>query len=215
MTPPVPAVDAVLTPAGSSPGSGTASPGLGPAGVAGKERRRKNKRIVDLNGEGTGADDASLKKHTGTRSEGGKTKTQAKDRSPSKAPEIEVQLSTPASETQAEQIPSPTRSVQRVRHVRRQTEGYPSPTEESHTPVFLSPSNRKATFSSKPPVRRSRASASVYEPTTVNAETSTDSQTRDAEAYRRRIEALKSDMGEGWLKVFNQSQMGSPGVAMG
>jgi Leucine-rich repeat (LRR) protein len=217
MTPPVSAVDAVLTPVGSSPGSGTASPGLGPAGVGGKERRRKNKRIVDLNGEGSGGDDASLKKHTRTRSEGGKNKTQAKDRSPSGAPpQIEVQLPTPSLETQAEQTTSsPTRPVQRFRHVRHQTQGHPSPTEESHTPAFLSPTNRTATFSSKSSARRSRASASVYEPATVNAAASADSQTRDAEAYRRRIEALKSDMGEGWLKVFNQSQMGSPGVALG
>jgi hypothetical protein len=56
------------------------------------------------------------------------TKTQAKDRSPSRAPpQIEVQLPTPSAETQAEQIPfSPTRPVQRSQHVHHQTEGYPS-----------------------------------------------------------------------------------------
>jgi hypothetical protein len=27
----------------------------------------------------------------------------------------------------------------------------------------------------------------------------------NAEEYRRRIEALKQDMGDGWLKVFSQS----------
>jgi Leucine-rich repeat (LRR) protein len=224
MSPPVPAMDAVSTPAGSSPGSGTASPGVASVGVAGKERRRKIKRIVDLNGDGVGTDDASSKKHTRTWSEGvTKPNTQSKkDRSPSQVPEIEVQHSSSSSETQAAQteIPAspsspPIRPVQRFRHVRHQTEGLPSPTEETYTPAFLSPTGRTVTGFSKSATRRSRASASVYEPSTLNADASADSQTRDADAYRRRIEALKSDMGEGWLKVFNQSQMGSPGIASG
>ena len=33
---------------------------------------------------------------------------------------------------------------------------------------------------------------------------------READAFRARIEALRADMGEGWLKVFTQSHMGSP-----
>ncbi|KAG1858169.1 leucine rich repeat domain-containing protein [Suillus subluteus] len=41
------------------------------------------------------------------------------------------------------------------------------------------------------------------------------SQIRDAELYRARMQALRSDMGDGWLKVFSQSQKPSPGVAAG
>ncbi|KAG2345537.1 hypothetical protein BDR05DRAFT_960469 [Suillus weaverae] len=41
------------------------------------------------------------------------------------------------------------------------------------------------------------------------------SQIRDAELYRARMQALRSDMGDGWLKVFSQSQMPSSGVAAG
>jgi hypothetical protein len=41
------------------------------------------------------------------------------------------------------------------------------------------------------------------------------SQIRDAELYRARMQALRSDMGDGWLKVFSQSQTPSPGVAAG
>jgi Leucine-rich repeat (LRR) protein len=218
ISPQTPTVDA----AGSSPGSGAASPCLTPLGAAGKERRRKNKRIVDLNGEDAKPDDSPAKKHTRARSDGGiKPKAQAKkDRSPIQAPQIEVQLSTPSSATQAEQAtaiaaPSLPPPVRRSQHIRRQTEGPHPPTEETYSPTFPSPADRPAILSSKPAKRRARVSASVYEPPTLNAEASTDAQTRDAEAYRRRIEALKSDMGEGWLKVFNQSQMGSPGVASG
>ncbi|KAJ8587237.1 hypothetical protein M405DRAFT_934855 [Rhizopogon salebrosus TDB-379] len=42
-----------------------------------------------------------------------------------------------------------------------------------------------------------------------------ESRTRDAELYRARMQALRSEMGDGWLKVFSQSQMPSPGVAAG
>jgi hypothetical protein len=41
-------------------------------------------------------------------------------------------------------------------------------------------------------------------------ETEARRQQRQAEAYRARIEALRSEVGEGWLKVFSQSGLGSP-----
>jgi Leucine-rich repeat (LRR) protein len=223
MSPKTLAVDAVLTPAGSSPASGTASLGVPSVGVAAKERRRKNKRIVDLTGEGTEPNDSSSKRHARTRSETGtKQKRQSKDdQSPTPSPQIDVQLST-SSEMQADQLDSaatplspPMRRIRRSRHNRRQTEGFPSPTEEIDAPTWPSPVDRAATLSSKSAARR-RMLASVYEPANVSPdEVAPESQTRDADAYRRRIEALRSDMGEGWLKVFNQSQMGSPGVASG
>lgn len=42
-----------------------------------------------------------------------------------------------------------------------------------------------------------------------------ESRVRDAELYRARMQALRSEMGDGWLKVFSQSQTPSPGVTMG
>ena len=52
-------------------------------------------------------------------------------------------------------------------------------------------------------------SASVYEP--GDAARTKEGQFEEADAFRARIEALRSDMGEGWLKVFNQSLIvGSP-----
>jgi len=44
-------------------------------------------------------------------------------------------------------------------------------------------------------------------------EEANDNRAGDAEAFRKKIEALRNDMGDGWLKVFSQTQMGSPGVA--
>lgn len=46
-------------------------------------------------------------------------------------------------------------------------------------------------------------------------ESQSQSQIRDAELYRARMQALRSDMGDGWLKVFSQSQTPSSGVAAG
>ena len=61
--------------------------------------------------------------------------------------------------------------------------------------------------------RHVRASTLVFEPGT-KAEGGEDDgsagQAREADAFRARIEALRADMGEGWLKVFTQSHMGSP-----
>ena len=53
-----------------------------------------------------------------------------------------------------------------------------------------------------------RRSYSVFEPPDGAGE-SEESQIREAELYRARIEALRTDMGDGWLKVFSQSQVGS------
>ncbi|KAF8756986.1 Leucine-rich repeats protein [Rhizoctonia solani] len=53
--------------------------------------------------------------------------------------------------------------------------------------------------------RRARASASVYEPgPTVTDEQRFD----DAEAFRRKMEALRAEVGDGWLKVLSQQQQG-------
>ncbi|KAG8761496.1 hypothetical protein FRC11_013834 [Ceratobasidium sp. 423] len=53
--------------------------------------------------------------------------------------------------------------------------------------------------------RRGRASASVYEPgPTMTDEPRAD----DAEAFRRKMEALRAEVGDGWLKVLSQQQGG-------
>jgi hypothetical protein len=46
----------------------------------------------------------------------------------------------------------------------------------------------------------------VYEPLTSTSDGEGEDVAEDSvDAYRRRIEALKKDMGDGWLKVFRQS----------
>lgn len=56
------------------------------------------------------------------------------------------------------------------------------------------------TDASKSEARRARQSASVFE---------AGSEEADGDAYRRTIESLKKDMGESWLKVYNQTQASS------
>lgn len=130
-------------------------------------------------------------------------------------------------------ITSTQEPTRRTRHGRYQTEFIPSsatfddldsPTFKppysdqgsSSTSPLTPPSLRKArgaTLSSKSGVRRTRVSASVYEPAPASNEEGGSRDSEDikdnAEAYRRRIEALKQDMGDGWLKVFSQSQLKS------
>ncbi|KAF8554172.1 hypothetical protein OG21DRAFT_1509186 [Imleria badia] len=53
-----------------------------------------------------------------------------------------------------------------------------------------------------------RRGRSVFEPPDSVAGESEESQMREGELYRARIEALRTDMGEGWLKVYRQSQVG-------
>ena len=119
-------------------------------------------------------------------------------------------------------------------HARRQTEV--SPPKTSPLALFTASSNgkapslrapqftentlgtlghrRSATVSSKSAKRRARVSASMYEPPTptggAGPEKAEGNEFGEAEAFRARIEALRSDMGEGWLKVFNQSHLSSP-----
>ncbi|KAK1232641.1 hypothetical protein PQX77_004203 [Marasmius sp. AFHP31] len=239
-SPPVEPADKRPSPSGSS----NPSPHLGPVGVVGvssKGRRKKVKRIVDLDGDQS---DGEATGHRRTASNGsGKAKLQvtprAKDTSPLRPAKEWEQFSAlhdakgKASElAQASDLPSPRVTdtpitqepeqepeiaftpPRRGHHSRFQSEFTPSPTDEASfdlssqgTQGFGRPRNSR-TFSSKAAARRSRVTASVYEPSTAIAEN--DSSLDEAEMFRRRIEALKQDMGDGWLKVFSQSQMKTP-----
>ncbi|KAH0827835.1 leucine rich repeat domain-containing protein [Lanmaoa asiatica] len=67
--------------------------------------------------------------------------------------------------------------------------------------------------SSASPQRSSPLSAghwrsySAFEPPDSSVGESGDSEMREAELYRARIEALRTDMGDGWLRVFSQGQV--------
>lgn len=226
------------SPATSTPGSQTASPGL--AAVGGRGRRRKNKRIVELDGS---IDHGSSRSgsHAGPGVESPRTSSpfnpssSARDenvrppvrKDPSPPPEAG-----PSAPTPIPAVRPPTKFVSR--HARHKTELSPpsSPLSSSNgKSAFNAPSvrsppvsdrssagyRRSATVTSKSAMRRARVSASMYEPPTPGAggekeegQGQSESQFSEAEAFRARIEALRSDMGEGWLKVFNQSHMSSP-----
>jgi hypothetical protein len=58
--------------------------------------------------------------------------------------------------------------------------------------------------------RRGRTATSVFEtpitkPDDVLMEEGMEREIEEADAFRARIEALRSEMGDGWLKVFTQS----------
>jgi Leucine-rich repeat (LRR) protein len=250
------------------PDSSNTSPHFGPInaiGVSGKERRKKAKRIVELDADFSDA--TSSTSHRRIRSDESSIrrkvtmKTPRRNASPlpapslkplpgeqtdvvgegSKATDIASQHS-PPSETPDKLLhpalggananaENSSRMPLRARHIRSQTEAIPSsssfaapdmlPSSNSsvdpsffvaETPMIPISFRRGSTsLSSKLAVRRARISASVYEPESAVVGDVAGEQLRDdADAYRRRVEALKKDMGDGWLKVFSQSQVKSP-----
>ncbi|OBZ70857.1 hypothetical protein A0H81_09087 [Grifola frondosa] len=208
-----PAHSAVHSPATSSPPSHAASPQLGPA--HGRGRRKKAKRIVDLDGATGGSEGGSPRSgsrlaETGRRSAAAtKTVSPAKPTAPSTEPLPEPSTSRDA-EPAATSSPSTPVVRPKSKHSRHMTECMPS-VDLSHDGTATETSSlRKSATLSRATARRARVSASVYEPTGGEA-----SQFKEADAFRARIEALRSDMGDGWLKVFNQSHLGSPGVPSG
>ncbi|EIN11652.1 hypothetical protein PUNSTDRAFT_83341 [Punctularia strigosozonata HHB-11173 SS5] len=68
---------------------------------------------------------------------------------------------------------------------------------------------RSATLASRSAKRRQRVSASTFErePEPADGEAEAVDPVKEADAYRARIEALRKDMGEDWLKVFSQTQL--------
>lgn len=113
-------------------------------------------------------------------------------------------------------------SPRRSRHSRYQTEFIPvasiSEAETSGSGLATSPdspenrrSRNSGTLGSRSGARRARVSASVYEAPASHSDGDEESGEilNNAEAYRKRLEALKKDMGDGWLKVYSQTQVKS------
>ncbi|KAJ8483515.1 hypothetical protein ONZ51_g4657 [Trametes cubensis] len=194
----------------NSPASQPTSPPL--AAAVARGRKKRNKRIVDLDG-GREASDAGSARSTSR-------------------PVTVARTSSPAQRTAASELPPPTQAPlpqqqspvsppavkatpvakPKSRHSRHMTELAPATSSElADSMGAFTPSSygslRKSPTMSRSAARRARVSASVYEP---SKEDTTESQFREADAFRARIEALRSDMGEGWLKVLNQSQLASP-----
>ncbi|KAJ6475295.1 leucine-rich protein [Mycena vitilis] len=212
------------------------SPNLAPVGAVGVsgKARRKNKRIVDLDGGDSDGGNSRPAAHTRTRSDGSnRAKTRAKGKKADAPGPAQVlatgkgwgQFGALAEESDAaEPLKISTNSTgtgtlprRPSRHNRYQSESvYASPPAESEStstsPPVASPTTtsfrrhrNSATFSAKGSGRRARVTASVYEPVTSTSDGEDDVPEDSVEAYRRRIETLKRDMGDGWLKVFSQS----------
>ncbi|KAF7315373.1 Leucine rich repeat domain protein [Mycena indigotica] len=181
--------------------------------------RRKNKRIVDLEE----SDGVSIRSgsHTRTRSDGS---ARPKGKTVDIGDKHWGQFGALAEDTEEEPAPlrvstnntevgSPPR---RSRHTRYQSEmvhmaDVPSspPLGSLNTPTTATfrRSRNSATFSANANKRRSRVTASVYEPlrSTSDGEEEQTEVDDGVEAYRRRIEDLKKDMGDRWLSVFRNS----------
>lgn len=207
-----------------TPPSSNPSPHLAPVtavGVSGKPRRKQLKRIVDF--EDSRSDSGSrAPSHLRMRSEESRVeKRQVKLKEETRREEshtfevidqggIAPEDSTSPSQDKSTKMTSidyEGRSPRRPRHSRHQTEF--SPPSEFGTVMadaLLTPSSlRKSRGATMSGTRRTRVSASIYEaPSSASDE---EGMKDNGEAYRRRIEALKQDMGDGWLKVFSQSQM--------
>ncbi|KAL4249520.1 hypothetical protein ABKN59_007198 [Abortiporus biennis] len=215
------------SPPSSLPPSHSASPQL--AAVRG--RKKRNKRIVDLDG---GSETASTRSASPSRMHSDASALPHKTTPPLVEDRVVAGPSkSPASSKEADEMASsiatlvpnspPPKLV--TKHSRHRTEYAPaSPSssfgmeEEGSSSPFgdsqrsMSGHRRSATMSSKAAARRSRVSASVYEPPSNENGGIDGKGFGEAEAFRAKIEALRQDMGEGWLKVFNQSHMGSSGV---
>ena len=230
-----------VPPAASSRASPSSSPAFSPssshhpspllAATSAKARKRRVKRIVDLDTNPSG--DAACLSVTGSAetseySGGPMVLTRSPRPEPTSLPSAtELAPTLATAPLPAKDTTSPTRSAVHLppldvaglasKHRRSQTEYTPaSATAESGTtsPMLShSPSERTMSVrmtSRRSAARRARAAASVFEaPITksgdVLMEEGMKGEIKEADAFRARIEALRSEMGDGWLKVFTQS----------
>ncbi|KAG6830794.1 hypothetical protein H0H92_014643 [Tricholoma furcatifolium] len=246
-----------------TPPSSNASPSLRPLGSespGSKPRRKKAKRIVELDAEHS--DTTSLSAHSRDRSTTSSEfspKTKAKHRLPRELSPAHGEGCSAPKEQQTEvsdapanlvngQVPierasssntivpqsssGPAKAKRHVRHGhgRYQTElthslrgdfDAPNPdsllgsSSNSLGPQLLDATSlaspRTGSISPRSAARRARVSASVFDrpsPSDIEEHRQSSEGMKDnAEIFRRRIEALKKDMGDGWLKVYSQSQM--------
>jgi len=236
-----------ISPPVSSPPSHASSPQLAPV----RGRRKKNKRIVDLDGGSDGGIRSRSNSHSRRASDAGWSPALAahahvlsppkgsmlkpslleapiapvvkREPSPIAGPSTFVRSESPEADPSlmdsVATIVPPLPKLQTIsKHSRHRTEFVPSSSSfldnEPVSPLqsFDDKSSRRrsATLSSRSAARRARVTASVYEPPGAIGSGNGTQPIDEAEAFRARIEALRSDMGDGWLKVFNQSQLGSP-----
>ncbi|KIY50198.1 hypothetical protein FISHEDRAFT_39825 [Fistulina hepatica ATCC 64428] len=185
-----PMARAVLTP--KSTGSPATIPATSPQtrpAVASPGRKKRHKRIVNLEG------DASEGGSSGV----GHARVHSEDLAPRRSRHRRK-------DKDRLSIPHPASHV--TRHRKYQIDLPPSPPQSDE--------GDGATVGSAPRVKVSRAMTKTKARRLANRPTIEPSPPRDdnasalehsADDYRRRIEMLKNDVGDGWLKVFSQSQL--------
>lgn len=233
-----------------TPPSSNPSPHLSPfaaIGVSGKAKRKKGKRIVDLDPSHSesGSPHAAHSKMPSDRSRKlepadsnqrileTNTKSDLSHEVRNGASQLQVPislldtstLSTPASSSNLSRTKVGKDSPSWRGHMRYQTEFLHVPSNDSAadtsgtepsavTPATYLQGPLPGTLSSMSSKRRARVSASAHEafPHDQDEEATKAGEIREhADAYRKKLEALKKDMGEGWLKVYAQSELRSPG----
>jgi Leucine rich repeat len=230
-----------VPPSSSSGASPTGSPPFSPSSshhpspllsaANAKPRKRRVKRIVDLDAEVSGNAARSWVTGSEETSEYSGPPTTMLPRSPRVEPALlpSTSESEPApvmavSNEEGAMRPGPVVRLPPLdtvspapKHRRSHTECVPaSATAESDdtpSPLLVSrpdPGTMSMRVTARrAAMRRGRVSASVFEAPSAKAadkvEEGMEREIKEADAYRAQIEALRSEMGEGWLKVFSQS----------
>lgn len=207
----------LLSPAQSASSSAAPSPSL--AAVVTKPKKRRNKRIVALDGGDSDYRSSEDNGRVGLHSRATTELRQARSKSPlerSGAKSESIAQASDSLSTIVEPLPTPPldEPIRRSRHNRYHTEyAPPSPSAEISASSLGSTRNlgRKSGTVSSSSKRRHRVSASLYEPPSGaggndDEESPIAKQMNDADAFRARIEALRAEMGDNWLQVLSQSQ---------
>lgn len=225
-----PAASSHASPSSSPPFSPSSSHHASPllSATNAKARKKRVKRIVDLDANSSG--NATRPWITGSEETG---EYSGAPTAPTRSPRAEPTSLPSAAEPATAPLPMDTTTSPRSgihpppldvtglasKHRRSQTDYTPASataaeSDDVTSPVLShSPSEHTMSVrasSRRSAARRGRVAASVFEtPTTkpdeVLVEEGMEREIKEADAFRARIEALRSEMGDGWLKVFTQS----------
>ena len=225
-----PAASSHASPSSSPPFSPSSSHHASPllSATNAKARKKRVKRIVDLDANSSG--DATRPWLTGSEEtgeySGAPTVLTLSSRAEPTSLPIAAEPATAPLSTDTTKLPRsgthpPPLDVTGLasKHRRSQTDYTPASATAAESgdvtsPVLSQPPSEHSmsvrVSSRRSAARRGRVSASVFEtPTTkpdeVLVEEGMEREIKEADAFRARIEALRSEMGDGWLKVFTQS----------
>ena len=218
----------------ASPASPRHSAALGQGPVPALKARRRNKRIVDLDDKDS-TDESSREtgpRHARHRSDAGIVYRRAEQRENNPQLAI-VDLPVPVEQKQSPPASSLSRTDSDLRSsVTMDGLASKGAASAGESPAIISrirqgPGTSRTFSSAKSSKRRARLSPSMYEPASAshalpergpereqsNGTTTIQPAASEAELFRKRIEALRSEVGDSWLKVLSQTQFGGPDEA--